>query len=49
MVAASESTNCECLDLQPRCPKSPLDLLCTISGLCYDTEFYWEGVCAPEA
>jgi len=47
MIKAEQATGCSCSNIKPRCPKSPLDMLCTITGLCYDTEFYWEAVCDP--
>jgi hypothetical protein len=46
IMLAAEKTMCTCKgEGKPRCPQSPLDILCTISGLCYDTDFYWESVC----
>jgi hypothetical protein len=49
MARAEQVTGCTCTALKPRCPKSPFDMLCTITGLCYDIEFYWEAVCDPSA
>jgi hypothetical protein len=47
---AEFSSGCKCADLEPRCPKSPLEILCIVSGgICYDEDFYWEAVCVPEA
>jgi hypothetical protein len=32
-----------------QCPKHPLDILFTVTGLSYDPDFYWESTCQPYA
>jgi len=42
-------TACACDSTQPACPRTALDMLCTATGVCYDSDYYQTTTCAVDA
>jgi len=49
LAAVGAATGCDCATTLTRCPLRRADLLCDITGLCYDEEWYEAYTCAPAA
>lgn len=49
LTAMEGRTNCTCAATQPRCPQLPNDMLCLGTGICYESDWYQENVCAASA
>lgn len=49
LTAMEGRTNCTCVATQTRCPQLPNDMLCLGTGICYESEWYQENVCAATA